>query len=63
MVLFLGQLVFYALSVWGLAGNRFTSTRPFQMLRYFLTVNASISIAWWRYLRHDRVVFWNPSER
>jgi glycosyltransferase involved in cell wall biosynthesis len=61
--LFLGQVLFYALAVWGVVSSRISTLRPFQILRYFLTVNASISIAWWRYLRRDRVVYWSPSER
>jgi hypothetical protein len=30
---------------------------------YFLAVNASILVAWWRYLRNERIVMWNPSQR
>ena len=30
---------------------------------YFLTVNASILVAWIKYLRGERATFWEPSER
>ena len=30
---------------------------------YFITVNLSICVAWFKYLRHERIVTWNPSER
>lgn len=30
---------------------------------YFLTVNLAIIVAWWRYIKGDRVVMWTPSDR
>jgi len=42
-----------------------TSSIPkiFYIPKYFFSVNVSILIAWYRYLRHERVVIWNPSVR
>ena len=34
-----------------------------KLLSYFLTVNIAIMVAWWRYLKGERVVMWTPSER
>ena len=30
---------------------------------YFITVNVSIAIAWFRYIRKDRVTMWSPTKR
>lgn len=63
LVLLLGQLGFYALAAWGLKGSRGGGGTITRVPAYFLTVNASIFVAWWRYLRRERIVMWNPSER
>ena len=63
LVLLLGQLGFYGLAAWGLKGSRGGGGMITRVPAYFLTVNASIFVAWWRYLRHERIVMWNPSER
>lgn len=34
-----------------------------KLLSYFLAVNIAIMVAWWRYLKGERVVMWTPSER
>jgi glycosyltransferase involved in cell wall biosynthesis len=62
-VLLFGQLGFYGLAVWGLKGSRDGGGTITRVPAYFLTVNASIFVAWWRYLRRERIVMWNPSER
>ena len=62
LVLFLGQLFFYGVALWGPKGNA-ESGNLMKIPHYFLTVNASILIAWWKYLRRQRVVMWTPSER
>ena len=30
---------------------------------FFVTVNISIAVAWWKYLKGDRTIFWAPSQR
>ncbi len=62
LVLFLGQLFFYSLAIWGWKGKP-TSARWIKIPYYFLVVNVSILIAWGKYFRRQRVVMWNPSER
>lgn len=62
LVLFLGQLFFYCLAILGWKGKA-TSVSWIKIPYYFLIVNISILIAWWKYFRHQRVVMWNPSER
>lgn len=61
--LLLGQVLFYGM---GLMGWKFGTSRFGVVTRissYFLAVNASIALAWWRYLKGQRVVMWTPSER
>jgi hypothetical protein len=62
-VLLLGQLVFYGLAAWGLKGSRENGGTITRVPAYFVTVNASIFVAWYRYLRRQRIVMWSPSER
>lgn len=62
-ILFMGQLLFYALAIagWNLAG---ASSRVIMRIPgYFLIVNSSILVAWWRYLRGQRLIMWTPTER
>ena len=63
LLLLLGQSVFYGLAAWGLKESRGGGGTITRVPAYFLTVNASIFVAWWRYLRRERIVMWNPSER
>ena len=63
LVLFIGQLSFFSLAIWGWTRGTPPSRALITVPVYFLTVNASIFVAWWKYLRGDRVVMWTPSER
>jgi len=63
-ILFLGQIIFYGLSILPRAYDMYSSSwKILKIPVYFVVVNASIFVAWWRYLRHHRVVMWTPSER
>jgi cellulose synthase/poly-beta-1,6-N-acetylglucosamine synthase-like glycosyltransferase len=57
------QVVFYSLSVFGLWKGAsylgFLSKLP----TYFVTVNASILVAWIRFLKGERITMWAPSKR
>jgi glycosyltransferase involved in cell wall biosynthesis len=60
--LLVAQLVFYALACLPLV------TRPsfrgaWRLPSYFVATNLAIALAWVRYLRGERFVFWQPSER
>ncbi len=63
LIFLLAQISFYGLAIWGWKMGIASSTALMKVPVYFLTVNASILIAWWRYLRGQRVVVWIPSER
>ncbi len=62
LLFLLGQLSFYGIAIWGWKARR-PQGNIFKIPYYFITVNASIAIAWCRYLRHQRVVMWTPSDR
>ena len=61
--LFLGQLAFYVLAAvaWNRPALSFWTLVKVPV--YFVVVNASILVAWWRYLKGQRVVTWTPTER
>ena len=61
-IVFVFQLFFYFIALWGWKTKR-TSLSLIRIPHYFLAVNASILIAWWKYFRRQRVVMWTPSER
>jgi cellulose synthase/poly-beta-1,6-N-acetylglucosamine synthase-like glycosyltransferase len=62
-VLLLLQLSFYAAALAG-AFTSVVPKSPFVKLpAYFFAVNLAIAVAWWRYIKGDRVVMWTPSER
>jgi cellulose synthase/poly-beta-1,6-N-acetylglucosamine synthase-like glycosyltransferase len=63
LFLFLSQLGFYGLAAWGLIQNGDLKSPPIKIPTYFITVNAAIVIAWWRFLRGQRITAWTPSER
>jgi len=61
--LFLFHLVFYGIAL----GSWIARSTPTHALCkipvYFVTVNAAIFVAWWRYIKGTRMVLWAPSER
>lgn len=57
------QSAFYAVAIWGWQRQPPPSNTLLKIPAYFLTVNASIFVAWWRYFKGQRVVMWTPSER
>ena len=61
LVLFIGQFGFYALAVWGWKKRSTSAKVMIKIPTYFLTVNASILVAWWRYLKGQRLLMWTPS--
>jgi glycosyltransferase involved in cell wall biosynthesis len=60
----LAQIAFYGMAA---LGWRWVGDAPGQSVikipAYFMAVNASIAVAWWRYFRRQRIVMWTPSER
>lgn len=62
-VLFIIQLFFIIIAVIERYGITSYIPKLFNIPIYFISVNVSILIAWYRYLRHERVVIWNPTIR
>ena len=62
--LMVAQLLFYGVGVFSLFHDLYSSQRILIKIPvYFVTVNASILVAWFRYLTGQRVLIWTPSER
>ncbi len=59
----IAQLIFYALAFWGWKKSPPPAGRMLKVPVYFLLANISILVAWYNYLRGQRVVAWTPSKR
>jgi len=63
-VFLVAQLFFYGVGIFSLFHDLYSSERLFIKIPiYFVTVNASIFVAWLRFLTGQRVLLWTPSER
>ena len=61
-IIFLGQSVIWLLIITSALAPQKIS--PFKRLAtYFINVNLSIIIAWWRFVRGERISMWRPSQR
>lgn len=61
--LFLGQVAFYGLAVLYLWSRGLPKVAMLRLPSFFVMVNLSILDAWFRYLRGDRILYWDPSKR
>jgi glycosyltransferase involved in cell wall biosynthesis len=59
LALLVGQGLFYAIALAGLA----TGSRLFRLPAYFCVVNVGILTAWLRFARGERIAAWTPSTR
>lgn len=57
------HILFYGLGILGLSNKEIQNNNIIKIPMYFLTVNASILVAWWKYLRGQRIITWVPSNR
>jgi len=62
-VLLAMQLVFYAAALIVYTAGLTPHSSILKLPAYFFTVNLAIAVAWWRYIKGDRVVMWTPSKR
>jgi hypothetical protein len=62
-VLLGAQMAFYALACVPLVATSPSFRGGWRLPSYFVATNLAIALAWVRYLRGERVVFWQPSER
>jgi glycosyltransferase involved in cell wall biosynthesis len=64
VTLFIAQVVFYGLALAGIAaGKKGSSNVAVKIPKFFVLVNASILIAWIKYLGGERLTMWKPSVR
>jgi len=61
LMLFIGQLVFYAIGIYGSLTSSLSGILKIPM--FFLVVNVAIAVAWWQYVTGKRIVLWTPSRR
>lgn len=60
---FLGQSLFYTMVFYWMISGTSPFMKIFKIPHYFFMANISILIAWYRYLKGDRLVTWKPSQR
>ena len=63
LALFGLQLGFYLTAVTGTLRSGSATSVLLKLPSYFFIVNLAIALAWWRYLRGERVIMWEPSKR
>lgn len=63
LLLFVLQLVFYGYGIFRNIKISKSLSLIGKIPVYFITVNTSILLAWWKYLKGERIVMWKPSER
>jgi len=61
--LLVAQLVFYVTALFGWQRPALASPRLLKIPSYFVAANVAIVVAWWRYMRGERMVMWTPSQR
>jgi cellulose synthase/poly-beta-1,6-N-acetylglucosamine synthase-like glycosyltransferase len=61
--LLFSQALLYSIGIIGLVRPAMQNILPIKIPAYFLAVNASILIAWWRYLSGQRIITWTPTIR
>lgn len=57
------QLVFFTAALIVYTAKLKPDSLFLKLPAYFLAVNLAIALAWWRYIKGDRVVLWTPSQR
>ena len=58
-----GQIGFYAAAIWVWRRPANAAHSVWKIPAYFLSANAAIVLAWWRFFRGQRLVMWTPSQR
>ena len=57
------QIMFYVIALLGLIIHQLNRWIPFRLASFFVMSNFSILVAWMKYLRGERIIFWEPSRR
>lgn len=62
-LIFLAQIFGYALAAIAFFSKKLSRIGPMPILRYAFITNIGIGMAWLKFLRGERIVFWEPSKR
>ncbi len=62
-ILFFLQLLFYFFALIGKINKKYSNYIIIKIPLYFVQVNWGILVAWTKYIKGERVVMWQPSER
>lgn len=62
-ILFLFHLAFYSIALGYWVAKSTPTHALIKIPVYFVTVNAAIFVAWWKFINGKRMVMWAPSER
>lgn len=62
-IILLLHLSFYGIAIGGWKAKTPPTHVALKIPLYFLTVNMAILVAWWRFIKGNRMVMWAPSER
>jgi glycosyltransferase involved in cell wall biosynthesis len=57
------QVLVYGIALGGMTSEHLLKKKAVKLLHYFVLVNLSILQAWYRYVRGERVLAWEPSQR
>jgi hypothetical protein len=57
------QMVFYALAAFGMLSPKSDKFVFVKIPKFFVVVNTSIIVAWFKFLKGERLTMWNPSVR
>jgi cellulose synthase/poly-beta-1,6-N-acetylglucosamine synthase-like glycosyltransferase len=57
------QLTFYGLAFFAWSGLVDARSAMVKIPFYFLMVNVGIVVAWWRYIKGNRIITWSPTQR
>lgn len=61
--LFFFQMLFYGMAISTAISPSLAACKFLKIPGYFVTVNLSVLLAWYRYAKGDRFVVWEPSQR
>ncbi len=59
----ISQLLFYLTALLGITVQRLNEWFPVRVASFLVVSNFSIAVAWLKYLKGERIVFWEPSTR
>jgi glycosyltransferase involved in cell wall biosynthesis len=63
LFIFITQVAFYMIALIGVKTNIFAGSNSMRIPSFFVMVNLSIADAWYRYIKGERMVSWEPSQR